>query len=688
MDNDGDLDLVVFDMEGNHLRYYRNPRNPSGDPKQQSQWSYQEIGSITSADAHNIFVDDVNNDGRLDVFIKGQYGGSGDAEIWIQNSPTSFTRTSLAGSSGGEGNCIGDIDNDGDLDLITSISSSPYVRWFENNGSGGGWTPHNGPNTGNGDLCLRVADINNDFRNELIVSHSEGCGNVSFFHASDPKSGPWTEKPVYSTSSCGWHSLQVGDINNDGKPDIMSAQMHGLVMAFYNPGADALGAWASDQVATTGLHTAVLADVDRNGSLDIVGCNYDGDSPVGMKYYKNGSVPLVVNNWTYKEIANSAQGNGNIQNFGYALYDINRDGKTDLISGNSWWENPGGDMTGTWSRTTITSSYICVAAFNVDGDDYADVIALSTDGTQLFWFEATVADGSAWTLRKNFGSVPPTTEGGYGGSQGQRVADIEKGGRLEFLIGTSDGSGGSNAGVYYFVIPTDPVNGTWVKKRACGPSQDESFSVVDIDRDGKLDIAYYAWNGSRGGDIYWAKNPGDGTQNWPAYKVLDMSAANWCWSSRMEVADLNGDGKPDIIAGGECNSTIWIQQPAIPTTTPWASSPTTTIWTPSGGSHTLAVGDLDRDGDIDVYIAEHKGNTAVRLYQNNGAGSFANFYQLYSGGGRDNHIGAMADMDGDGDLDFVNLSWETPDKIMLWRNDAIRDQSSSPLPPSNLRIIK
>ena len=197
--------------------------------------------------------------------------------------------TALGNSSGGEGNCMGDIDNDGDLDIVTAVGSSPYVKWYENNGSGGGWIPHDGPNTGNGDLCVRVADIDRDGRNELVVSHSEACGSVSFFASAAPKTGPWSEKAVYGTSSCGWHTLQIGDINSDGQPDILSAQMHGLIMVFYNPGGDSLGAWAFDQIATSGVHNGVLADVDRNGALDIVGCNYDGDSPVGMWYWQNGS---------------------------------------------------------------------------------------------------------------------------------------------------------------------------------------------------------------------------------------------------------------------------------------------------------------------------------------------------------------------------------------------------------------
>jgi hypothetical protein len=674
MDNDGDVDLVVFDMEGNHLGYYRNPRSAGGNPTLAGEWGFVDLGSITSNVAHNIFIGDVDADGALDIFIKGQYGGTGDAEIWIQDSPTSFTPTSLAGSSGGEGNCMGDLDNDGDLDLVTAMGSSPFSRWYENDG--GLWTAHDGPDTVNGDLALRVAEITGDGRNDLVVSPSEPyaspCGDVSFFSTADPVNGPWTGKTVHSVSSCTWHTVQVGDIDRDGRMDIMSAQMHGAVMAFFNPGGDAMGTWNSDEVSTAGMHTGVLADVDGNGALDIVGSNYDGDSPVGMRYFRNGSPPLAADQWTYLELASDAQSNGNFQNFGFAQADIDRDGDLDVISGGAWWRNPGGDMTGAWERVTITPSQICVAALDVDGDPFADVVALSTDGTAVFWHEATATDGSTWTERRSIGALPPTTEGSYGGSQGQRVADVERGGRLELLVGTSDGSGGAGAGIYYFVVPAEPASDAWPRKRAVAASQDESFALGDIDRDGDLDVVYYAWATSQGGNLRWGRNPGDGAVDWPSSEVLDLSAAGWCWSSRLELADLDRDGRLDVVAGGECDETLWVRQPDDPTTAPWAAAATATLWSPTGGSHTLDVGDLDADGDPDIFVAEHLGDTAVRIFLNDGTGTFSAFRELYTGGGRDNHIGGLADMDVDYDLDIVDLSWTPGDIIHLWRNDANR----------------
>lgn len=672
IDGDGDPDAVVFDYNSVRLGYYRNPRTPAGDPTQQGQWTWQEIGAITSADAHNIYVGDVNGDGRLDVFIKGQYGGSGDAEIWVQSAPTQFVRTSLPSSSGGEGNAMGDIDNDGDLDLVTAVSSSPYCRWYENDGAGGGWTAHDGPNTGNGDLAIRVADVDGDYRSDIVVSHSENCGNVSVFSAADPRNGTWSERVVYSTTSCGWHTLQVEDVDKDGRPDILAAQMHGQVMVFYNPGRDAVGDWVSDQLATDGIHTGVLADVDRNGGLDVLGCNYDGDTPVGLRYWQSGAPPFALDAWSYLEIASSGQGNDNIQNFGLAWADVDRDGALDIVSGHHWWRNPGGDMAAAWARTAIAPDHIVCAALDVDGDASSDVIAMSTDGTQLFWYEATATDGAAWAQRKNFGSMPPTTESGYGGSQGQRVADLEPGGHLEFVIGSSDGSGGGNAGVYYFVIPADPVNASWTRKRAATASQDESFAVGDVDRDGKIDIVYYGWAGSGAGNIRWARNPGDGSADWASSEVLDLSGLGWCWSSRLQLADLDRDGRLDVVAGGECDEALWVRQPADPNSAPWAASATATIWAPSGGSHTLDVADIDRDGDVDVYVAEHQGDTALRIYPSDGAGALGSPVELYRGGDRDNHIGGLVDLDRDGDLDIVNLSWTSGDRIMVWRNDARR----------------
>ena len=143
------------------------------------------------------------------------------------------------------------------------------------------------------------------------------------------------------------------------------------------------------------------------------------------------------------------------------------------------------------------------------------------------------------------------------------------------------------------------------------------------------------------------------------------------WPDRCEAADLNGDGRVDIIVteenGGDAADALacWWEQPAAGATkADWPRHTIATQFT----MNSLDVADIDEDGDIDLVLAEHRGAKRIAVWENDGLGSFR---ERRVGQGRESHLGGrLADLDGDGDLDLVSIAYDDFTGLHLWRNTA------------------
>jgi len=92
----------------------------------------------------------------------------------------------------------------------------------------------------------------------------------------------------------------------------------------------------------------------------------------------------------------------------------------------------------------------------------------------------------------------------------------------------------------------------------------------------------------------------------------------------------------------------------------------------------LDVGDMDRDGDIDLITCEHTmphqdktapGGIKLEIWENDGRGQFTSRIVDRE---KESHLGAQfVDLDDDGDLDIVSIAWRDYQYLHLWRNDAV-----------------
>jgi hypothetical protein len=270
IDKDGDLDVV---MGG--LVWYENPR-PGGNPA----WDGWKAHIIADHPTQDIELGDLDNDGDLDIVTRCQsdFGRQGGHEIhiWLQESPLSW-KHSVVPCPHAEGITLAYVDQDDDLDIVIS------GMWFENAGirNAGRWIdrpfasfhPH---------VTVQAADINKDGRMDIIMAPSKLSGTrsrISWFEGPpDPRRDIWTEHVVVENTECIVHGLGIADMNNDGWPDIVYAEMHqgtdpDEVCVFSNKWGKT---WTRQVISEKGSHNIRLFDCGNDGDIDILGANHGG----------------------------------------------------------------------------------------------------------------------------------------------------------------------------------------------------------------------------------------------------------------------------------------------------------------------------------------------------------------------------------------------------------------------------
>jgi FG-GAP-like repeat len=295
------------------------------------------------------------------------------------------------------------------------------------------------------------------------------------------------------------------------------------------------------------------------------------------------------------------------------------------------------------------------------------------------------ANSGSQTFGLTFAPVVDYGSGG-GGPQSVAVADVNGDGKPDIVVANFCGidtscSAGYEAGTVGVLLANG--DGTFRKAVTYGSGGDDASSVAigDVNGDGKPDIvvANFCLNSSTcpgEGTVGVLLGNGDGTfQTAVTYDSGGLGAGG------VAIADVNGDGKPDLLViNGSCNSTTTCSSIQFETDGAVGvllnngnGTFQTAVAYDSGGivATSIAVGDLNGDGKPDLVVAQCSGVftsyclgfSEVGVMLGNGDGTF----QAAVNYGEDpNSIGpdavALADLNGDGDLDILVTNRATGDK--------------------------
>jgi hypothetical protein len=347
--------------------------------------------------------------------------------------------------------------------------------------------------------------------------------------------------------------------------------------------------------------TVAVVDMNGDGRLDIIsGENWYEQGPpeasAGPRFIKHKFRDLLYT-FDYQE------------NLSDLAIDVNGDGYPDVVSCSywskplTWWENPGRSGR-PWQKHLIESGSPVEFAFLVDimnaGKPLQLLPQFGNRDFPLTWYELAGPGARDPWLRH---VISPRSYG-----HGIGAGDVNGDGRTDII--TPQG---------WFEAPADPRSGEWTFHAEFELGATAFIYTEDVNGDGLPDLITSL---AHDYGIFWYEQKKDarGNRVWTKH-LIDNS---WSQAHALTLADLNGDGRLELITGkryyahdhdpgaNEPLGIYWYERIMVDGTLQWKRH-VIDYSARTGGGMQIAVVDIDGDGDQDVVVA---GKSGLFLFEN------------------------------------------------------------------------
>ncbi|NRA48920.1 MAG: VCBS repeat-containing protein, partial [Phaeodactylibacter sp.] len=294
MDADGDLDVLTSSFFDNQIAWIENT-NGQGD--------FGAVQTVTTGLTFALFAfpGDIDGDGDMDVI---GVSSSSDNVIWYEylNGTGAFTTKLITGSLNNPQRAYAsDLDGDGDLDVLTTSSSDDRVSWYENtNGQGDFSLKEIISSTVNGALSVRAADLDNDGDQDVVCT-SDFDEEILWFENNGQ--GSFGNEQVITVDILNVQDIHLADADGDGDIDVFSTSSNDDQIAWYE-NVNGMGAFTNLNVVTQSAESpesVIAVDIDGDGDMDALSASFDDDR---VAWYEN--IDGQANLWQQKTITNVA----------------------------------------------------------------------------------------------------------------------------------------------------------------------------------------------------------------------------------------------------------------------------------------------------------------------------------------------------------------------------------------------
>jgi len=455
-------------------------------------WVAHRLLDADANHGHSLAIADINQDGFLDIFNAEMRlnGANPNAinRILYGDGNGDFITSIVSTGIGNHESKLDDLDNDGDLDILGKPFNWDTPRldiWLNDSNQEcsplGGWQRHVIDDERPwGALFINAADMNGDQLQDLITGGW-------WYQNPGSNGGNWERHTIGASLN---NMATVYDFDSDGDMDVIGTGGKGAESnsTFVWARNDGVGNFTIlnniDPVAGNFLQGVAVGHYQPSNALQIAFSWHDEGAGIQML-----TVPTNPSqqDWQWRQISANSQGEA------LTSRDLDRDNKLDLLLGTQWLRNESVTNSEAWQPYTINNDFDVdrnrVADINRDNrlDAIVGFEAVSSSG-KLAWYEQPANAQETWIEHLIATPIGPMS---------LDVQDLDKDGDWDVIVGEHNLANPDNAALWIY----ENVDGYGISWQAYlvyrGDEHHDGAQTVDIDNDGDLDIISIGWSHSR-----------------------------------------------------------------------------------------------------------------------------------------------------------------------------------------------